>query len=169
MANYTVNQQDVSTLHNGVLYLTNALEYAKDMLNPDSLIIRHLEQSVKYLKPIRDNLMNKQDQLWDEQNNYFTKIQQDNDFMSIWSIYTYDNFKFEDKHNLPVGAEFICWDVPEPDARFHLEGDTWLDLWKSVDRYLDYYSDYIGDHLFLEGFGVEQKNKKEYIKVTLGS
>ena len=169
MANYTITDKDVSTLHNGVLYLTNAVEYAKDTLNSNSQIIRYLEESIRYLKPIRDDLMGKQDDLWNEQNNYFRDVQQNNNFLSIWSIYTYDDFKFEEKHNLPVDVEFICWDVPEVDARFKLEGDTWFDVWKSVDRYLDYYSDYVGDHLFIEGFTIEYKKQKAYIKVILGS
>ena len=169
MSNYSVTNQEVSTLHNGVLYLTNALEYAKDTLNANSTIIRHLEESIRYLKPVSDNLVGKQDELWNKQHNYFRDVQQNNDFLSIWSIYTYDDFKFEDKHNLPVGAEFVCWDVPEADARFKLEGDTWFDVWKCVDRFLEYYSDYIGDHLFIEGFSVEHKNQKAYIKVNLGS
>ena len=169
MSSYTVSNQDVSTLHNGVLYLNNALEHAKDTLNSNSTIVRYLEESIRYLKPIRDDLVGKQDDLWNKQHDYFRDVQQNNDFVSIWSIYTYDDFKFEDKHNLPVGAEFICWDVPEADARFKLEGDTWFDVWKSVDRYLDYYSDYVGDHLFVEGFKVEQKNGKTYIKISLGS
>lgn len=169
MANYRVTNQDVSTLHNGVLYLNNALEHAKDTLSANSLIIRHLEESIRYLKPVRDNLVGKQDDLWNKQHNYFRDVQQNNDFLSIWSIYTYDDFKFENKHNLAVGAEFICWDVPDADARFKLEGDTWFDVWKSVDRYLDYYSDFVGDHLFIEGFSVEKKNEKTYIKIILGS
>jgi hypothetical protein len=169
MAQYTITDKDVSTIHNGVLYLTNALEYAKDTLNSNSAIVRHLEESIKYLKPIRDELVGKKDEMWDKQYNYFRDVQQNNDFASIWSIFTYDNFAFEQKHNLPAGAEFICWDVPEADARFKLEGDTWFDVWKCVDRYLDYYADYVGNYLFIEGFEVIQKNQKHYIKVVLGS
>jgi len=169
MSNYMVTNQDVSTLHNGVLYLNNALEHAKDTLNSNSTIVRYLEESIRYLKPIRDELMGKQDELWNKQHKYFRDVQQNNDFLSIWSIYTYDDFKFEDIHNLPVGAEFMCWDVPEADARFKLEGNTWFNVWQSVDRYLTYYSDYVGNHLFVEGFTVEYKNEKTFIKVNLGS
>jgi hypothetical protein len=169
MANFTITDKDVSTIHNSFLYLRNALEHATDTLNPNSHIIRSLEECVKYLKPLRDELVGKQDEIWNKQHNYFRDVQQNNNFLSIWSIYTYDDFKFEEKHNLPVGAEFVCWDVPEADARFKLEGDTWFDVWKCVDRYLDYYSDYVGDHLFVEGFSVEHKNQKAYIKVILGS
>ena len=169
MAQYTITDKDVSTIHNGVLYLTNALEYAKDTLNSNSAIVRHLEESIKYLKPIRDELVGKKDELWNKQYNYFRDIQQNNDFASIWSIFTYDNFLFSDKHNLPIGAEFICWDVPEADARFKLEGESWFAVWKCVDRYLDYYADYVGNHLFIEGFEVIQKNHKHYIKISLGS
>lgn len=169
MTQYIISDKDVSTIHNSFLYLRNALEHASDTLNPNSLIIRSLEESIKYLKPLRDDLVGKQDELWNKQHDYFRDVQQNNNFVSIWSIYTYDNFSFSDKHNLPVGTEFICWDVPEADARFKLEGDTWLDVWKAVDRYLDYYSDYVGDHLFIEGFRVEQRNGKNAIRITLGS
>lgn len=169
MANFTITDKDVSTIHNSFLYLRNALEHATDTLNPNSLIIRSLEECVKYLKPLRDELVGKQDELWNKQHNYFRDVQQNNNFISIWSIYTYDDFSFSDLHNLAVGAEFVCWDVPEADARFKLEGHTWFDVWKSVDRYLDYYSDYVGDHLFVEGFSVEYKNHKAYIRVQLGS
>lgn len=169
MAQYVISDKDVSTLHNSFLYLRNALEHAKETLSPNSIIIRSLEDSVKYLQPLRDELVGKKDELWDKQCNYFRDVQQNNDFASIWSIFTYDDFAFEQKHNLPVGAEFICWDVPEADARFKLEGDTWLDVWKCVDRYLDYYADHVGNHLFIESFTVVDKNGKKYIKVSLGS
>jgi len=169
MAQYVISDKDVSTLHNSFLYLRNALEHAKETLSPNSIIIRSLEDSVSYLQPLRDELVGKKDELWNKQDNYFRDVQQNNDFLSIWSIFTYDDFKFEQKHNLPAGAEFICWDVPEADARFKLEGDTWFDVWKCVDRYLDYYADHVGNHLFIEGFNVVQRNQKHYIKVILGS
>ncbi len=169
MAEYVISDKDVSRLHNSFLYLRNALEHAEETLSPNSIIIRSLEDSVRYLQPLRDELVGKKDELWNKQYNYFRDVQQNNDFASIWSIFTHDDFVFEQKHNLPAGAEFICWDVPEADVRFKLEGNTWFNVWQSVDRYLTYYSDYVGNHLFVEGFTVEYKNEKTFIKVNLGS
>lgn len=169
MAQYILSDKEVSTIHNGVLYLTNALDYAKDTLNANSAIVRHLEQSIKYLEPIRDDLLGKQDMLWNKQHNYFTDVQQNNGFTSIWSIYTYDDFSFDDKHDLPEGLEFTCWDVPQPDGRFKLEGSTWKDVWKCVDEYMQHYSDDVGNHVFIESFEVVEKNGKSYIQIGLGS
>lgn len=165
MGTYIVTNKQVSTLHNGFLYLKNALESARDTLSPNSAIIRALEQSVKTLQPLRDELVGTQDRLWNEQNDYFDKVRNENCFRSIWSIYTYDNFRFEDKHNLPVGLPFVCYDVPVADERFVLEGDTWLDVWKTVDSYLQFYSDEVGNHIFIEGFNV----KDDKLHIILGS
>jgi hypothetical protein len=165
MATYTVTNQQVSTLHNGFLYLRNALESAKDTLNPNSSIVQALEKSLKTLQPLRDELVGTQDRLWNEQNDYFFKVQKDNQFQSIWSIYTYDDFKFEDKHNLPIGASFVCYDVPVADQRFKVEGDTWFDVWKTVDAFLRQYSDEVGNHLFIEGFNVKDNS----VYISLGS
>jgi len=165
MGTYIVTNKQVSTLHNGFLYLKNALESARDTLSPNSAIIRALEQSVKTLQPLCDELVGTQDRLWNEQNEYFDKVRNENCFRSIWSIYTYDNFSFSDKHNLPVGLPFICYDVQVADKRFVVEGDTWLDVWKTVDSYLQLYSDEVGNHIFIEAFKITNNS----IHISLGS
>lgn len=169
MGTYVLNDKDVSNIHNGVCSLYRALDYAKEVLKDDSSIVVAIEQALKDIKPVKDRISKEQDVLFDQQMDYFGRVRVTNGFSSIWSIYTYDNFVFSDKHNLPIGAEIVCYDVPVADGRFKIEGDTWLDVWKAVDAYLSNYSDAVGDHIFIESFKAMEKNDKMVVYVTLGS
>jgi hypothetical protein len=139
------------------------------MLKEDSSIIVAIEQALKNIQPVKDRISKEQDVLFNQQMDYFDGVRKENNFRSIWSIYTYDNFSFNDKHNLPIGVEVVCYDVPVADERFKIEGDTWLDVWKAVDAYLVNYSNAVGDHIFIESFKAIEKDGKTVVYVGLGS
>jgi hypothetical protein len=164
MSTYTISDTEVSSIHNAVCYLRNAIDSAKSTLRDDSDIVRSLERAMSTIEPLRKRVMDEQDAAMDNQMDYFGEVQKENGFHSIWSIYN-QGIYFNQKHNLPVGALFTCYDVPEPDNRFKVEGNTWLDVWKTVDKYLEYYSDYVGDHIFIERFTV----KDDRVYIVLGS
>lgn len=164
MGNYIISDFDVSNIHNAVCYLRNALESAKSTLRDESDIVKSLERAMFTIEPLRKRVMDEKDAIFYSEMDYFGEVQKENGFHSIWSIYN-QYIRMDQKHNLPVGALLTCYDVPEPDNRFKVEGETWLDLWKSVDKYLEYYSDFVGDHIFIEKFTV----KDDRVYITLGS
>jgi len=169
MGTYVLNDKDVSSIHNGVCSLYRALDCAKEMLKEDSSIVVAIESALKNIQPVKDRISKEQDVLFNKQMDYFDSVRDENCFRSVWSIYTYDDFKFEDKHNLPIGAEVVCYYVPVADDRFKIICDTWLDVWNVVDSYLSHYSNAIGDHLFIESFKVVEKNGETVVHVGLGS
>lgn len=169
MGTYVLNDKDVSSIHNGVCSLYRALDNAKEMLKDDSSIVVAIKSALKSIQPVKDRISKEQDVLFNKQMDYFNDVRSENDFSSIWSIYTYDDFSFNDKHNLPIGAQIVCYDVPIADDRFKITGDTWLDVWNVVDSYLSHYSNAVGNHLFIEGFKATEKNGETVVHVTLGS
>lgn len=168
MGSYILNDKDVTDLDNGLISLHNALDYAKDLYKDDSFLVTQLKHAMKTIKPVKDRVVGEKDVLFNRQMDYFDEVRVNNNFFSTWSKYSDDDFRFEMKHNLPIGAELTCYYILA-NENFKIVGDTWFDVWKIVDAYLDMHRQYVGDHIFIEDFKVSQKDHKHFVYITLGS
>jgi hypothetical protein len=142
MITYDITSKQVSDVHNGYLYLYEALELAKETFRDDSDLVVKLRAAVKYLKPVRDDVVSRKDAHEDKMYDMFKLTGQENDFRSIWSIYSVSNLN--STHPF-TGAKFL----KHYSEQTRILGDTYFDLWNAADCLIRKFDDC---HIFIEGF-----------------
>ena len=165
MTTFNISDKQVTNIHNAYCYLHKALTVSNDMFKDDSEIVQVLKVAMSYLKPVSDDVVSRKDKIFDQEMDRYSKIRELNDFDTIWSIFRYDlDFSLDEKHNYPIGASLVCYDIPDADPKFKVTGHTWLDLWKDVDRYYKNYPS-LGFHQFIEGFKYTKESNTLYIQL----
>lgn len=92
-----------------------------------------------------------------EKINYFEKIRQENDFVSVWSIFEVEDIN--SKHFLNSGSRMRIY---YEGAALDIEGKTWLDVWRIADELIKMSGDF--HHIFIEK--IEKSNFKNYELIT---
>jgi len=162
---YTVTSEQVSKIHNALVYLNYALDIAKENFKDDSRIVRELTNASEYLTPVSKELNDKKDKDWDKMYKMADFVKELNGFNnSIWSIYEIKSF--DDTSSVPSGSKLISY-YSGKDISVTVEGSTWLDLWKATDKLIGLTGDMHGDHVFIEQY-IKSKCGNFY-EVSLGS
>lgn len=153
---YDITSKQVSDIHNGFLYLYQALDLAKETFRDESDFVVKLRMAEKYLKPIRDDVVARKDTYEDKLYDMFKLIGQKNDFRSIWSIYSVSDLN--STHPFTSNKFLRHFNGQEP-----IPGNTYLDLWKAADSLIRQSNDM---HIFIEGF---RKVNSDVLELITGS
>jgi hypothetical protein len=153
---YDITSKQVSDILNGFLYLYQALDLAKETFRDESDFVVKLRMAVKYLKPIRDDVVARKDAYEDKLYDMFKATGEVNDFRSIWSIYSVSDLN--SAHPF-TGAKFLR----HVDGQEPIPGNTYLDLWKAADLSIRKLNDM---HIFIEGF---RKVDSDVLELLTGS
>lgn len=80
---------------------------------------------------------------------YFKEIKNENNFVSTWSMFEVDDIN--DKHSYQNASEVVYeYHFGVENTRSKINGDTWLDLYKSAEECIVKSDDL--HHIFIEGF-----------------
>lgn len=168
---FTITGQQVSSVHNAMCYLHRVERLVSENFKDNSEISRYVSETVKYLKPVRDELVKLKDEHVDDIREQASRFKKQWNFKHTeWSIY--DISSLISTSNVPVGAKIVAdWNSKQSIV---VEGFkdrvTWLDLWNSVEK-LAQATDPVhgfGDHVFIERF-VPVEGEENTFEVWLGS
>jgi hypothetical protein len=151
--NPTITAKEFTTIHNGLCDLESAVRQLEDVLSP-ALFLR----LAKAASDIRGGLAGAYEQDsadFDRKSDGYDAVKNDNDFGSVWSIYSVENLA--DTHSYPADAVVVY-------GRAHcaVEGGTWVDLYRAADNCIRLSGD--DHHIYIEGF--ELRNGNELHLVT---
>lgn len=168
--NFEITQKQISDLHNAVLKVDRVYDQLEELFRSESRMMSEFKSGVDSLRKLRTSLVDLTDREWNIENDTYTLLRENNNFITIWSIYKYDrNFSMTSEHPYPIGAKFTCYDVytKEIDAEDTVQSSTWIGLWGDVDRYIRKHEDKVGNHIFIEGFYYD--SEKNTLRISLGS
>jgi hypothetical protein len=93
----------------------------------------------------------------------FGKIQKENNFKTIWSIYEIEDIN----ENSGLVADYLTDGVTDAIVELPNRDLTWLELWEYADK-LNNLLGY-SEHIFVESFEVKSINGKRKLEVFFGS
>ena len=168
---FTITGQQVSSVHNAMCYLRRLESIVSENFKDNSDVSRYVNETVKYLGPVRDELMALKDIHDDAIREQASRFKKERNFKHTeWSIY--DITSLINTSNVPDGAKIVApWDSKESVVVEGFKGRvSWLDLWNSVEK-LAQATDPVrgfGDHVFIERF-VPVEGEENTFEVWVGS
>lgn len=151
MNNFVITSDEIRDIHNGLVYLRNAIDRLEDTLSPH--VIKDLRKAKSEIEKGFKSVRDQQDYRWDKLNRLFEATRKINNFTSVWSMYEIDDL-FEEAFVLEEGYILVHdnYIVPLPAGSV-----TWFQMWKAAEQAIYAVG---GDHIFIESFTQSSINSK---------
>jgi len=151
MSKFEITSEDMTDIHNGLVYLRNAIDKLEDTLSP--FIIVELRKSKSLIQKGFNAVQTQKDKQWDERNEYYSQLRDNNNFTSFWSMYEIEDL-FENAFQLEEGSVLVHdnFSVPLPVGPV-----TWFQMWRAADEAIVAVG---GDHIFIESLTQSSINPK---------
>jgi hypothetical protein len=152
MNKFVITSDEIRDIHNGLVYLRNAIDRLEDTLSPH--VIKELRKAKSEIEKGFRPVQAQKEDLWDKANRFFEETRDELNYKSVWSIYE----KYDDMHKvaffLEEGSVLVHdnFSVPLPAG-----SRTWFDMWKAADEAIVAVG---GDHIFIESFTQSSINPK---------
>ena len=142
MSDIKISQEDFEKLENSYIDLNHLAQKLNNVVHPD--IIKELEKIKKNISSVIKDEQDKEEANFDKAYKHCSKIQDENKFSSVWSIY--ENTDFEAKFSKKK-VQSITYEGVETTPNKVL---TWLEMWKEADKLIKLSGD--DHHIFIENF-----------------
>jgi len=144
-----LDRQQWRELHNALCNAEQKASYLFDVLRDGGKALEAIQSIRAALKPAYE-----QDDLqFTQQNDYFDKIKEENNFLATWSMYDEVPVDGMDDPHPFVGAEYVLygehWGEEGP-SQIRIRGPRWIDLYEAADQAIRASGD--GHHVFIERF-----------------
>ena len=151
MNNFVITSDEIRDIHNGLVYLRNAIDRLEDTLSP--FLVKELRKAKSEIEKGFKSVRQQKEDQWDRQNNHYTELKEHFKFKSVWSMYDFDDldriaFNLEDDSVL-VHDNFV---VPLPVGPV-----TWFQMWRAAEEAIVAVG---GDHVFIESLTRSSINPK---------
>ena len=160
METVTLYADDFKKVHNTLCELRSLVErMTHSMIKIDDVqrIIEGFEQGLA-------SAYEQDHAAFDRKHDYYSSVQSEMKFRTLWSIYELEDFYTEHPFN---GCDTVIYAEHwgEGPVEVKIEGDRWIDLWAAADAAIRQSGD--GHHVFIEAFrpvaGTQQ------LRLTTGS
>lgn len=142
MSDIKISQEDFKKLENSYIDVNYLAKKLEGIVHPS--IIKELEKIKENISSVIKEEQEKEEANFDKAYKYCSKVQDENKFNSIWSIY--ENTDFEAKFSKKK-VQSITYDGVETNPNKVL---TWLEMWKEADNLIKLSGD--DHHIFIEDF-----------------
>jgi hypothetical protein len=151
MSKFEITSEDMTDIHNGLVYLRNAIDKLEDTLSP--FIIVELRKSKSLIQKGFNGVQTQKDKQWDDRNDYYTEIKERCRFQSVWSMYEVEDIE-EKAFDLEDGSVLVHenFSVPLP-----VGSVSWFQLWMAAEEAIYAVG---GDHIFIESLTQSSINPK---------
>jgi len=139
MSKFEITSEDMTDIHNGLVYLRNAIDKLEDTLSP--FIIVELRKSKSLIQKGFNAVQTQKDKQWDERNEYYSQLRDNNNFTSFWSMYEIEDVLVHDNFSVPLPVGPV----------------TWFQMWRAADEAIVAVG---GDHIFIESLTQSSINPK---------
>ena len=153
MDNFVITSDEIGDLHNGLLYLKNAIERLEDTFSPR--VIEELRKAKSEIEKGLKSVQNQPRLAWDSKSWYFNELQKHNKFTSIWSIYEVNDIHGYSDITVEEDSVLLHQDVSVQLPAGKL---TWFELWKFAEEAIVNSRDQ--HHVFIESFTQSSINSK---------
>lgn len=157
MRTYNVTAEQVRDVHNAYSHGAYALDTLRELLRDDARPIVMLEQALKHLARVRNELILQHDADANRDRNYYESMRKKYALHSVWSI---EDTDLLENSGIPIGTVFRSFYTGHTAKT---KGPTWLDAWKAADELARAAGD---SHIYVEEF---RENKDGTYDVEFGS
>ena len=153
MDNFTITSDEMRDIHNGLVYLRNAIDRLEDTLSP--FLIAELRKAKSTIQKGFNAVQRESDRRWDERNKYYTEIKDKYNFSSVWSIYEIGDLD-EEAFYLEEGENSV---LVHDDIVVPLQAGSisWFKLWLAAEEAIVAAGD---NHIFIESLTRSSINPK---------
>lgn len=141
---FQVTKEDFKNIHNSRVHLLHQVETLEGIIHPN--LFKSISQELENLRKGLQNLYKQENEWFNNRNNYFSSIQNKNNFISTWSIYEVSDLN----EKFPFEAVLVKYNSDDGPVEVNVEGNTWLDLWRAADKAIKESEDF--HHTFIEKF-----------------